>query len=305
MTYESFKQQLVDNLKPFFSSDTQISIQPFPHNNRLILDGLTILEPGINISPTIYLNHYFEEYCNGSDFSAIQQQILQYYHQHCPLDSIDTTFFTCLDHVSPRIVYKLIHFEKNRELLNEIPYFPYLDLAIVFYCLVPETPYENASILIYNHHLAYWNITKDTLLNLARVNTPLLLPENCGSLAELIRPAFDFYSMQEQALTQEILEEETIPMYVLTNSQQYFGAACILYPKVLYHISQNLRDNLYLLPSSIHEIILIPASLSETPKELAQIVHNVNLTEVAPDEILSDSVYYYQQESDLVTLAQS
>ena len=62
MTYESFKQQLVDNLKPFFSSDTQISIQPFPHNNRLILDGLTILEPGINISPTIYLNHYFEEY---------------------------------------------------------------------------------------------------------------------------------------------------------------------------------------------------------------------------------------------------
>lgn len=305
MRYEFFKQQLVSNLREFFSDDTLISIQPFPHNNHLVLDGLTILEPGINISPTIYLNHYFEQYCNGCDFSIIQQQILQYYHQHCPLDNIDTTFFTCFDQVSSRIVYKLIHFDKNRELLNEIPHFPYLDLAIVFYCLVPKTPYENASILIYNHHLTYWEITKDMLLKLARKNTPLLLPENCCSLAELIRPALSLFSEQEQLITQEILEEETVPMYVLTNSQQYFGAACILYPRTLYHISQNLNNDLYILPSSIHEIIIIPASSSAIPTELAQIVRDINLTEVAPDEILSDSVYYYQQKSDLVTLALS
>ncbi len=304
MTYESFKQQLVDNLKEHFSDGTQISIQPFPHNNRLLLDGLTILEPGINISPTIYLNHYFEQCCNGSELSFIQQQILQYYHQHCPLTNIDTTFFTCLEHVRPRIVYKLVYFEKNRELLNEIPHFPYLDLAIVFYCLVPEMPYENASILIYNHHLAYWDISKDTLLSFARKNTPLLLPECCSSLAELIRPALSFCSAEEQSLTEEILEGETIPMYVLTNNQQYFGAACILYPGALHHISERLNDDLYILPSSIHEIILIPASISEAPRELARIVQDINLTEVAPDEVLSDSVYFYHKELDTVTLAQ-
>jgi len=209
MTYESFKQQLADQLRTFFSADTHISIQQFPHNNHLVLDGLTILEPGINISPTIYLNQYFEQFRNGTKLSDIQQQILQYYHRHCPLNSIDTDFFTCFDQVSPRIVYKLIHFEKNRELLREIPHIPYLDLAIVFYCLVPEAPYENASILIYNNHLAYWNISKDTLMELARKNTQILLPWRCSPLAELIRPALELLPEQEQASTYEILEEET------------------------------------------------------------------------------------------------
>ncbi|MCI8299662.1 MAG: hypothetical protein HFI69_04810 [Lachnospiraceae bacterium] len=304
MTYELFKHQLVENLRTFFSADTQISIQQFPHNNHLILDGLTILEPGINISPTIYLNHYFEQYCSHTDFSVIQKQILQYYHKHCPPDSIDTTFFTCFDQVSPRIVYKLIHFEKNRELLQEIPHFPYLDLAIVFYCLVPESPYENASILIYNHHLAYWNITKETLLQLAGKNTPALLPFLYSSLAEVIFPSINLFPICGQEVTQEVLEEESVPMYVLTNSQQYFGAACILYPNALQEISENLKDNLYILPSSIHEVILVPASLAENPVELSQIVREVNLTEVAPEEILSDSVYYYQREENQVLLAQ-
>ncbi|NBH12649.1 hypothetical protein D3Z36_00225 [Lachnospiraceae bacterium] len=305
MTYELFKQQLVENLRTFFSADTQISIQQFPHNNRLVLDGLTILEPGINISPTIYLNHYFEQYCKHSDFSAVQQQILQYYHQHCPLNSIDTTFFTCFDQVSPRIVYKLIHYEKNRELLNEIPHFPYLDLAIVFYCLVPETPYENASILIYNHHLLYWNISADDLLQLARKNTPFLLPWRCSSLAEVIFPALSFFPDYRQPISQTVLKEESIPMFVLTNSQQYFGAACILYPQALSEISRNLRDDLYILPSSIHEVILIPVSLAGNPLELSQIVQEVNLTEVAPDEVLSDSVYYYQKEEEHLILSQT
>ena len=274
MTYESFKQHLADNLKEFFPVGTQISIRAFPHNNQLTLDGLTILEPHKNISPTIYLNYYFQQYQSGSSFLAIQQQILRYYHHHCPIDSIDTSFFTCFDQVRPRVAYKLIHFEKNRELLNEIPHFPYLNLAIVFYCLVSKAPYENASILIYNHHLDFWKISKNTLLQIACENTPLLLPWCCNSLAELLLPML--------------------------------GGACIRYPKVLKEISQSLvQDKLYILPSSIHEVILVPASQTDNPAELAKIVQEVNLTEVAPDEVLSDSIYLYRQDIDQISLIHS
>lgn len=300
MTYESFKQQLITILKEFFSADTQISIRSFPHNNQLMLDGLMILEPGNNISPAIYLNHYYEQYQNGSGFAAIQQQILQYYHQHCTLGTFDTSFFTCFDQVNPRIVYKLIDFDKNRELLKEIPHVLYLDLAVVFYCLVPETPFENASILIYNHHLAYWNITDHELMRYASKNTPLLLPWRFSSIAELILPALCSFPEKAHKDAQSLLEDHSIPMHVLTNQQQYFGAACILYPGVLKQISENFEDDLYILPSSVHEVILLPVSMAERPFELAQIVREVNLTEVAQDEILSDSVYRYSQESDKV-----
>ncbi len=306
MTYESFKQHLSDNLKEFFPVGTQISIRAFPHNNQLTLDGLTILEPHKNISPTIYLNYYFQQYQNGSSFLAIQQQILRYYHHHCPIDSIDTSFFTCFDQVRPRVAYKLIHFEKNRELLNEIPHFPYLNLAIVFYCLVSKPPYENASILIYNHHLDFWKISKNALLQIACENTPLLLPWCCNSLAELLLPMLDCIPSSEAIPSKETLEESSVPMYVLSNRQQYFGGACIRYPNVLKEISQSLvQDKLYILPSSIHEVILVPASQADNPAELAKIVQEVNLTEVAPDEVLSDSIYLYRQDIDQISLIHS
>lgn len=302
MTYDLFKQQLVTSLREFFPTDTQIVIRPFFHNNQLILDGLTILEPGNNISPTIYLNYYFEKYQNGTDFSSIQQHILQYYHHHCPVAQIDTSFFTNFDHVYSRIAYKLVHYEKNRELLKEIPHFPYLDLAIIFYCLVPEGPYENASILIYNHYLTYWDIQPETLLNLARKNTPLLLPWRFDSLAELILPALDVLPVKEQPCAEALLDSEAIPMYVLSNEQRYFGASCILYPNALKEISQQLEDNLYILPSSIHEVILIPASFADDANELSEIVQEVNVSEVAQDEILSDSVYYYNQNTEQISV---
>ena len=292
----------MDSLREFFPADTQIVIRPFPHNNQLILDGLTILEPGSNISPTIYLNFYFEKYQKGMNLSTIEQQILQYYHRHCPINHIDTSFFTDYNRVRSRIVYRLVHYEKNRELLKEIPHFPYLDLAVIYYCLVAEEPYENASILIYNHHLAYWKLQKETLRTLAQTNTPLLLPWRCDSLAELIMPALDVLPVKERPTQEALLDAETIPMYVLSNEQRYFGASCILYPNALKEISQKFADSLFILPSSIHEVIIIPASYTEDANELSEIVHDVNVSEVAQDEILSDSVYFYDQNTEQLSI---
>lgn len=295
MTYETFKRQLAENLQEHFSAETNISIRPISRNNHIILDGLTILEPESNISPTIYLNHYYTEYQNGTSFSSIQEQILHFYYGHCSLKHIDTSFFTNFDNVRSRIVCKLIHCDKNKELLKEVPYFPYLDLAIVFYCLVAENPYENASIPIYNEHLEYWHTSKDTLLMLARENTPLLLPFCCDTLADLILPVLDILPQNERPAAKAMLSEESVPMYVITNKQHQYGACCILYQDALKKVSEQLNDNLYILPSSVHEVIILPASAVNCPQDLPHMVRSINMTEVSPEEILSDCVYYYNK----------
>lgn len=297
MTYETFKQQLTENLKEHFSVGTHISIRPISRNNHIVLDGLTILEPESNISPTIYLNHYFAEYQNGTSFASIQEQILHFYYGHCKIKHVDTSFFTNFDNIRSRIVYKLIHYNKNKELLKEVPHFPYLDLAIVFYCLVAESPYENASIPIYNEHLEYWHISKDTLLALARENTPLLLPFCCDSLADLILPVLDILPRKERPAAKAMLSEESVPMYVITNKQRQYGACCILYQDAMKKISKQLNDDLYILPSSIHEVIILPASATNSPQDLPHMVRDINMTEVSPEEILSDCVYYYNRKS--------
>lgn len=300
--YYSFQEQLLTGLKKFFPDDTRLSIDSFSHNNQLSLDGLTILEPGSNISPTIYLEQYFRQYQEGAALSDIQQQILAFYRQHRITQNVDTSFFTCLDNVQPQIVYKLINFRKNRELLGDLPHFAYLDLAIVFYCLVPNDCGENASILIHNSHLDYWGISKDSLLLFAQKNTPKLLPWRFDSLMDLLLPMLSSLSGEEEQKLLQSSENEHVPMYVLTNNRCYFGACCILYPDVLKKISETLEDNLFLLPSSIHEVIIIPASFADNPNDLHKIVCEVNLTEVATEEILSDSIYYYDRDTDQISM---
>lgn len=295
MTYELFKQELVARLQQLFPCGTAISIQQISHNNNIILDGLTILEPEHNISPTIYLNHYFLSYQNGATFLSICEHILDYYHNHCPKQNIDTSFFTDYEQVRPRIVYKLIHCEKNKELLNEVPYFPYLDLAIVFYCLVSESPYENTSILIRKEHLEYWNISPDTLLLLARRNTPKLLRFCCDSLADLILPVLEQLPPREQTEAASVVREAVVPMYVLTNHQRFNGACCILYQDVLKQVAKRLNSDLYILPSSIHEVIVIPAEVTSCTAELSEMVREINQSEVSQEEILSDHVYFYSR----------
>lgn len=300
--YDSFKQQLLADLREFFPADTRISIERISHNNQLVLDGLTILEHGSNVSPTIYLERYFKQYEKDMDFPGIRQQILEHYRQYRCVQNIDVSFFTCLDKVRPRIAYKLIHYDRNRELLEGIPHFAYLDLAIVFYYLAPGDTHENASILIHNSHLSYWDISKDHLLLFAQQNTPQLLPSRYQSLKDLLLPALDVLPEAKQPVALELMDNTPPPMYVLTNTGCYLGACCILYPDVLKEISGELGGDLILLPSSIHEFILMPASLREDPDSLRGIVREVNLTAVAPEEFLSDSIYYYDCQTDQVSL---
>lgn len=303
MTYHEFKEALFQELSLRFPAGTSIAVQQISHNNQVSCEALTILEPELNISPTIYLEPYFKQYNSGVSFSSVSEEIYSYYQKYRALAPMDTSFFTSFDQVRSRIVYKLVHYEKNKELLNEVPYIPYLDLAIVFYYLLAKTPYENASILIHNQHLIHWDISVDTLFSLAKENTPFLLCSCCDSLTELLLPVIEQLSCQEQDETFLALEaSRPVPMYVLTNQQRFLGACCILYDNVLKKIANRLDSDLYILPSSIHEVILIPATITESAPALSQMVSEINQSEVSQEEVLSNHVYYYNRKTDSITM---
>ncbi len=303
MTYEEFKHIVITELETKFSPGTSITIQQIFHNNTILEDALTILEPELNISPTIYLNSYFQQLEKGIALSTVINEIYSYYQEHHSPHCIDTSFFTCFDNIRSRIVYKLIHQEKNQELLKEVPWIPYLDLAIVFYCLLSSSPYENASVLIRNEHLAYWDASIDDLLSLAQQNTPFLLASCCDSLTDLLLPIMEQLPFKKQKDTSAGLASSTpVPMYVLTNQQRFLGACCILYDNVLKDIAHHLDCDLYILPSSIHEVILIPTTVTESVLTLSQMVCEVNQSDVLEEEILSDHIYYYHRSTDTITI---
>jgi hypothetical protein len=87
-------------------------------------------------------------------------------------------------------------------------------------------------------------------------------------------------------------------MYVISNRDKINGAACILYKDVLKDFAQTIESDLYILPSSIHETIVVPKTPATNPQDLSQIVKETNDNHVEREEILSYSVYEYKRKEN-------
>ena len=87
-------------------------------------------------------------------------------------------------------------------------------------------------------------------------------------------------------------------MYVLSNKSKLNGSGCILYQNLLRSLGKKLESDFYILPSSVHEVLLIPADDQDSYEELTAMVQEVNATQLANEEILSDHVYYYSREAE-------
>ena len=299
MTYQEFKDTILMKVTTALPSNTQIQLRKLLKNNNLQLDGLVISEDECNIAPTIYLNYYYEKYLEGTSIEDVTAEIMQCYLQHRVENDIDTSFFTDYECAKHNIIYKLINYEKNKELLSTIPYIPYLDLAIVFCCIVDITDEGNSSILIHNDHLIYWNVSPDELLALATINTPRLLHYELKDMRDIIE---ELLPLEADELLDDTGLESSSGMFVLTNHQRLNGACCILYQNLLQEFSHKINSDLFILPSSVHEVLLIPATLASSRQELSDMVHDVNTTKVAEEEILSDHVYYYSQALNAVSM---
>lgn len=299
MTYEEFKSMILQRMKQLLPSDTSIQLQTIRKNNGLKLDGLVISNRTSNISPTIFLNYYYEKQTVFPDLDTICRDILLTYEQNRSDEKIDADFFTDYTLICRHIAYRIINFEKNKELLKTVPYVRYLDLAIVFYCLLHISESGNATVLIHNTHLKLWNITATQLYEQACQITPDLLPYDFRNMTSVISGLFSGSAPADQTITKAA---SFCPMYVLTNAQKLYGASCILYPGLLEGISEKLGSDLFILPSSIHEIILLPAISRSYRDELASMVNEINQTELAADEVLSSCVYYYSRAEQALSI---
>lgn len=190
--------------------------------------------------------------------------------------------------IKSEILFQVINAKRNRELLEQIPHEICLDLALVFFYMEEGGDCRKNIYLFNNEQMGQYEVAKEELRTWAMENTPRLLPVSFHSIREVLRE----FQLGDEAEK----KAEQVPMYVLTNVRMFFGAACLFYPRVLASIANAVQDDLYILPSSVHECIILPASDTYTRDELEKIVCEVNVTQVPEQEILSDCVYFYQKD---------
>jgi len=272
-----------------------IRLQEVRKNNGVTLLGILILAKDQNVSPTIYLNSFWEAYEKGIPFATVIERILQIYEEDTPKENVNMEFFRKFGQVKERICFRLISRERNEELLGKIPHIEYLDMAICFYYAYQSDLLGAGSILIYNNHLDMWNTTIEELYTLAKQNTPVLFPWEMTSLAATVQ---DLMECGEELECEYGEFWSTLPMQVLTNECKIQGAVCILYPDLLKKLAEEAEKNFYVIPCSIHEVILLPDSGAENGEQLREIIKEVNRTQVEPEEVLSDNLYYYNRFSN-------
>ena len=292
MNYQHFIAVTKEKIAVSLGDDVHLHVHTALKNNGRERTGLTISDNSVNVFPTIYLEEFYQQYQSGCSLDEIVESIIHVYHEVKFEHAWNVNDIKDFPLIKSKITYKLIHAKKNELLLQSVPHVPYMDLAIVFYVLFDVDDTGVATIPINNDLVALWNTNSDELYQIAKVNTPKLLTASLKPMRVVI----------EELLGNEcenvVLKEDIL--FVLTNQLRNFGAACLLYDGILQQIAHELEENYYILPSSIHELIIVPESKSPNRTELLEMVTEINETHVAPEEILSDNVYYYDHTKKMI-----
>jgi len=292
--YQDFLEDMIVEVKNELGDEYTIQINTVLKNNNVSLDGLIIRKGEVKITPNIYLHDFYQRYLKGEEWKSLVQEVIQIYLDKSKEQSEFDINFT-YEQMKDSIIYRLVNYERNQELLKTIPYIRFLNLAVTFHCLVKSDEDGIGTIRITKEHLKQWKVNEEEIVSQAFHNTQIHFQPVIRTMKEILQEFIEF-----PVLVDEI--EPSQNMYVLTNSLGINGASCLLYDSVLLNFSKHLQSNFYILPSSIHEILLIPEDDSIDHEQLKQMVMEVNQTQVPEDEILSDSVYYYSREEDKIEM---
>lgn len=282
--------------------DKEITTHDFTKNNGVILKGMIIKDKDNPIAPTIYLNHFYEQNKNGYSIESIVKDIVTTYQENRDFSAqgFDVSSRMHYSKIRDQIRFKVINYDKNIEHSRDIPHRQVLDLMIVYYIDLGLDHSENgrASIQVNNRLLDAWNVTEDELWNTALRNTSEYDNVTIASMTDVIGEVCG----EEMSHEEQESMTDGIPMLVVTNRKKVNGAGVIMYPDCLQTIRNKVHSDFYILPSSTHEVLIIPKKSDIHEQELLDMVREVNETGVSEDERLSDNIYCFENnELKLIT----
>jgi hypothetical protein len=282
MNYQQFQETLADEVRHRSGGRLSVTLRTVTKNNGVCRRAMEVRSSGTDLHPSIYLDSYFDEYRKGVSVGHLANLVLEQCSEYGRDVRLPENFFRVYGDVSKHLFCKLINGQMNRAELRGVPNRPWMDLTLVCYYRVDETILPDASILIRKEHLNFWGISENRLFEDAWSNTK-----------REQKPVFSTLSSALSEMNIDCAEEESSPLYILTNEQRCFGAVCIGYPDETDRIASEVGGDYYIIPSSIHECLILSADELYRPGTLNRMVREINRSQLEPQEVLSDHVYFY------------
>lgn len=274
-TKSLWEQEILDEMRKRFPN-AEITIRTVQKIEG-DLRGITIREKNSNIAPTMYLDNYK----HSGTVAEICDRLEKFYKNSRVTSNVDLDWFSNFDIVKTKLRIKLVNYEKNKEYLADKPFVKILDLAAMFYIEVKNEQIENGSVTVLNNHMEYWKTSVDVIYANACMNEHAVIKD----IVDIM------YEMSGVKMPASLRGTQL----VVSNEERTFGAGTFI---AELDRLKRLYGKFYVLPSSIHEVIVIPESKCPFSKaQLDEQVREVNKTEVSENEMLSDHAYYFNGES--------
>lgn len=301
MTSEEFMEQVKGQILTYLPEEyagAEVTLREVTKNNDQKLNALCIKRPGDRVVPNIYLDDFYQSYQEGWEMDKILEAVSQT-HQASMAESIQWQDFHVGDYdsIKKNLYVTVVNRDNNREYLESAVHknIPDTDIIAVMRVLCSKEPGKgNASYMVNTGMLEIWGVTAEDIYEQALSNMERLFPPKMLKLENVL------YLDEDDSILCKKLEPYS--QYILTNDVKVHGAATMLYPGLLQEIGEATQSSFFILPSSIHETILIKDNGEMSAKEFQRMVIDVNRTQVRPEEILSNEVYSYDYREQKLTM---
>lgn len=261
----------------------------------------------LQVMPNIYVEEYFNDYKKGTSREEIVKSITSTLEKSIAsspekTNNIEEIFGA--GYIMENVSLRLINTKANAEMLNSVPHVDFMDLSYVFRVNLANYEEGAASYLLNNelYEQKLSGIDTDVLFEKAKENMlETNPPEICTMFDKLVGSMG--LSEEEKEMLQDMQDDADKRMFVFSNKNGVNGASVLAYEDVLHDFCVSQDANVYIIPSSIHECLLVTASGYIQPNEIGNMVQEVNMTVVSTDETLSNNVYFYDRDSREFSIA--
>lgn len=261
-------------------------------NNGTNRVAMVLYKNDDKIRPQIYLEKYYEDYQRGKELQEIVEEVLKMYKS--AMKDINPKNLERLEewtNIKERLALRIVSKERNQEELYNLVYEEICDLVAIATICVERNGEGVKSIRITQDLARKWNVSNEEILEAAKENTATLFPPKIQDLYEFVQ---DMVDISKEELSQG---RKNFPdLQILTNDLCINGATVILYDSFMKEVYECLGGKFIILPSSVHEVLVVPLEDSVYIPYLQEVVESINQRFVAEDEILSDNVYMYDGE---------
>lgn len=305
MNYEIFKEVVAEKFKSYLPEryqNMELRVESVNKVNR-VMDGITLIDHSAekNISPTIYINNMYDHYLHTENLQKVLQDAAE---------SMDKAFLEApqagildMDNARDNIVFQVVNTMQNEDMLRDMPHRDYQDLSIIYRWVVAVDERGIQSTVVRDNLAKQLGMTEADLFKCAVENTRRIFPPMVKSMNDVMRDMMMSDGMPAEIadmLLEEMPADRT--MWIISNDRGVNGAGSMLYEDVLHKLAMQLESDLYLLPSSVHECIAVSVDMGD-PYELAEMVNEINMSQVSLEERLSNQVYHYDKDARRLTLA--